>query len=370
MTLRVRTLSPAVVLVLAFTLEAAAEPDLVLSNVPALQSASSPAPTVRQLQAMSQPERRKILDVWINNALTFFVSETDRQGRPKSPEGLAADRAMANLIRALFLPESPSDKPFGWQEVEDRMANPGGGPDQPALQVVGAYVDERYRQWVDAKIVALPDRLQLLNLKYLAAAREHEAAMLNWWEKHALAANPQVAEYFALSDSEKLARARHSIDVATELEKLLSRVLPHIATRFAGLKGAIVAERDGYRSWESSAVGTEAKWIRRALVVEVPPSADRRGSVLHYAQYVAPGIPERLARLQFTYLKQAIHRVLKERWTGSDAVGTWSESCGPRSTDRIEIGIYPFASVRLKEVVPASTGQIANLIVEINCPSR
>ena len=113
-------------------------------------SSLSGAQTVGDAAKLPEDQQREIVMRFVNTSVPNLRSHTDTNGRPKSDDEYTRDRAVANLVRALFVqdPERPSDAPEGPRVMLARIKKYSTAtPDRTVLDVMGELVDWSFQHF-------------------------------------------------------------------------------------------------------------------------------------------------------------------------------------------------------------------------------
>jgi hypothetical protein len=109
------------------------------------------AQTVADTARLSDAEQRTIIMTFANNAMVNLASPKTTAGQPKPPEQYVADRAMANLVRALFTFDAKYADPWhkteavGLDVIPLRIKKAAvETPNRTVLDVMGELVDSCY----------------------------------------------------------------------------------------------------------------------------------------------------------------------------------------------------------------------------------
>ena len=119
--------------------------------------------TSREFRTLPPVDQQRLLERLVNNIITAMSSSTDASGQPKTEAQRRADRAGANLTRALFTrapTEKSTDQPLGYVELYRQMKAPDAPLDKPIVEILAEYLGKREAQWIDEKILALGDPQQ------------------------------------------------------------------------------------------------------------------------------------------------------------------------------------------------------------------
>ena len=177
------------------------------------------AQTLGEFRTLTEAEQRRLLERLVSNIIANLSSVTDPAGQPKSEAQRRADRAGANLTRALFTKrddDRTTEEPFGYIDLGRRMKAPGARLDQRMTDILGEYLRERDSKWIDDKIRAMgdPEQERALRLAVLFAEASLYADDVEKYE----------AEYQAAKREEADARAREKeaqakVDIWTMVDR-------------------------------------------------------------------------------------------------------------------------------------------------------
>jgi hypothetical protein len=102
------------------------------------------AQTVAEVAGLPEARQRDIFMGFANNAIANLPSHTDGGGKAKSDDVYTRDRALANLLSALFIqdPKNPDYAPLGPREMLIRVKTDAAkSPNRTVLDVMGDVVD-------------------------------------------------------------------------------------------------------------------------------------------------------------------------------------------------------------------------------------
>jgi hypothetical protein len=185
------------------------------------------AQTVAEAAKLSDAQQQTIIMTFANNAMTNLALPKTPAGQPKSPEQYAADRTMANLVRALFTFDAKYADPWhkteavGLDVIPLRIKKAAAEtPDKTVLEVMGEFVDYRYTAFYTdiykseqrkAEFAKLTDDKQVIEFRRqielddIEKVNEHTLALLEQRDKELQAKYKQMYDdAIILSDGRRV----------------------------------------------------------------------------------------------------------------------------------------------------------------------
>jgi hypothetical protein len=145
-----------------------------------VQPAAIASLTSEELVALGQEQQDALVLRAITNGINRYSSPQERNGRPKPHAIYQDERALANLLRALFLPDETAGgghTPPGWAPLRKALQDAADREDKtPFLKVLSgsaAATYERYRKQVTP---SQSDQEQEIKLRYVLAFDSHQDA--------------------------------------------------------------------------------------------------------------------------------------------------------------------------------------------------
>jgi hypothetical protein len=191
--------------------------------------------TSEELVALGQEQQDALILRAITNGINRYSSPNERTGRPKPHAIYQEERALANLLRALFLPdEAPGsgDTPPGWAPLRKALQDAADREDRtPFVRVLSgsaAATYERYRKQVTP---SQSDQEQQTKFRYVLAFDSYQDASIGYKVAYADLQSPPAD----VETAAKTVRTRLSI------ERLVRHEPGMTSERFAVEQGRIEA---------------------------------------------------------------------------------------------------------------------------------
>ena len=113
--------------------------------------------TVAELAKQSESQQRQAIMGNVDSATKSLMSKTDRGGKPKSAQDIEENRAMANMVQALFTQDAahPSEEPLGTKTILMRIKKgAAANPNQTLTEVMTGLVDPAFDHFYTSSLNA------------------------------------------------------------------------------------------------------------------------------------------------------------------------------------------------------------------------
>ena len=200
------------------------------SNAQETAVAATPATaslTSEELVALGQEQQDALILRAITNGINRYSSPQERNGRPKPHAIYQDERALANLLRALFLPaEAPGggDTPPGWEPLRKALRDAADREDRtPFLRVLSGSATATYERYKRQVTQTQSDQEQQTKFRYVVAFDSYQDASIGYKAAYADLLSP-------LADIETAAK---TVKTRLSIERLAQHEPGMTSQRFA-----------------------------------------------------------------------------------------------------------------------------------------
>ncbi|HEX2443999.1 MAG TPA: hypothetical protein VHJ77_08645 [Vicinamibacterales bacterium] len=146
--------------------------------------ASMASLTSEELVALGQEQQDALILRAITNGINRYSSPQERNGRPKPHAIYQDERALANLLRVLFLPdEAPGggDTPPGWAPLRKALQDAADREDRtPFLRVLSGSATATYERYKRQVTPIQSDQEQQTKFRYVVAFDSYQDASFGY----------------------------------------------------------------------------------------------------------------------------------------------------------------------------------------------